>query len=60
MFLLQIVHQTTVERMRGFGCASKFGKLVAGQGTPALVIERVVRRVIDILLFMDRRSSQSG
>ena len=49
IFLLQIVHQTILERMCGFICASEFGKLVAGQGTLALVIERVGRKAVDIL-----------
>jgi len=49
IFLLQIGHQTIVEGMRGFGCAREFGKIVAGQGTPALVIERVWRGAVDIL-----------
>ena len=43
IFLLQIVYQPVVEGMRSFGCAREFGKLVTGQGTPALVIERVWR-----------------
>jgi len=49
IFLLQIIHQTIVEGMRGFGCAREFSKLVAGQGTPALVSERVGRGATDIL-----------
>ena len=49
-----------VEGMRGFGCASVFGKLVAWKGKPTVVIERVGRRGIDILLVMDLPSSQSG
>jgi len=49
IFLLQIVHQPIVEGMRGFNCASEFGKLVAGQGTPAVVFEGVWRGAIDIL-----------
>jgi len=49
IFLLQIIHQTILEGMRGFVCAREFGKLVAGQDTPAFVIERVGRRAIDIL-----------
>jgi len=32
-----------------FGCAIEFWRLVAGQGTPVVVIERVGRRAIDIL-----------
>jgi len=43
IFLLQIVYQLVVEGMRGFGCARKFGKLLTGQGTAALVNERVWR-----------------
>jgi len=43
IFLLQIVHQPIVEGMRYFGCARVFGKSVAEQGTPVLVIERVWR-----------------
>jgi len=32
-----------------FGCVREFGKFVAGQGTPALAIEKVWRGAIDIL-----------
>jgi len=49
ILLLKIVHQPIVEGMRGFVCARVFGKSVAGQGTPVLVIERVWRGAIDIL-----------
>jgi len=49
IFLLQIVYLPVVEGMRGFGYAREFGKLVTGQGTPALVIERVWRGAIDIV-----------
>jgi len=48
-FLLQIVHQPIVEGMSSLSCARVFGKSVAGQGTPLLVIERVWRGAIDIL-----------
>jgi len=48
-FLLQIVHQPIVERIRGFVCASKFGKFVARQLTPSVVIERVGLGEIDTL-----------
>ena len=41
ILLLQMVHQPIVEGMRGFCCAREFGKLVAGQGKTAFVIERV-------------------
>jgi len=40
-FLRQIIYQPIVEGMSGFGCARGFGKLMAGQGTLAFVIERV-------------------
>jgi len=43
IFLLQIVLQPIVDGISDFGCAREFGKLVAGQGTPAFVIERVGR-----------------
>jgi len=43
IFFLQIVHQTIVQGMRDYVCARVFGKSVAGQSTPVLVIERVWR-----------------
>jgi len=43
IFLLRIVYQPIVERIRGFVCEREFGKLVAGQGSQALVIESVGR-----------------
>jgi len=49
IFLMQIVHQPIIEGMRRFGCPSEFGKLVAGQGKPAVVMEGVWRGAIDIL-----------
>jgi len=60
VFLLEIVYQKVVEGMRGLGCAREIGKLVTGQGTPALVIDRVWRGAIDILQVMDRSSRQSS
>jgi len=50
IFFLYVIQQPIVGRMCGVVCASESGKLVAGQGTPALVIERVERRAIDIPL----------
>jgi len=54
ILLLQIVHQLGVRRMDGLGCENEIGKLVAGQGTPAVVIERFGLGAIDILKVMDR------
>jgi len=48
IFPPQIVPSPIVERMRGFGCASKFGKLVAWQFTPVFVIERDGWGALDI------------
>ena len=49
IFLLQIVHQKIVERMRSFGCASKFGNFVEEQDKPSVMIEGGWRGEIDIL-----------
>jgi len=49
IILLQILHHTIVEKMSGFICRSEFGKLVAGQGTPAVEIEGVGDGAIHIL-----------
>jgi len=49
IFLLQTVHEPIVDGMRRFICASEFGNLVAGQGTPTVAIEGVSRGAIDIL-----------
>jgi len=46
---LQMVHQPIVEGVRRFSCASKFQELVAGQGTPASVIESVGRGANEVL-----------
>jgi len=59
IFLLQIVLQPIVKGMRGSGCSREFGKLVAGQGAPAFVFERVGQGAIEILYVMDRTSSHS-
>jgi len=44
--------------MRRFGCASKFGELVAWQGTPVFVIEGIVGWGIYFLKVMDRMSRE--
>jgi len=48
---LQIVGQPTVERVHVFSGACKFGTLVAGHGTPAVVVERVGRGAIGNLAY---------
>ena len=40
ILLLQIVHEPIVEGMRGFDCASKFGKPVTRHFAQVFVIER--------------------
>jgi hypothetical protein len=40
-FCLLMVHQPIIKEVRRFGCASKFGGLVAWQGTPVFVIEKI-------------------
>jgi len=60
LFLLKIVHQPIVEGMRGFGCASKFEKIVTWPYTPTFVIEREGWGPGEFFQFMDRPSRQSG
>ena len=38
-----------IKGLRRFGCASKFGELVAWQGTPVFVIESIGGWAIDTL-----------